>query len=94
MQFSLERKMSPVKGLVNIESIKAEEDYTKQRLKSRLSNTTLIQKLSTNPHWNLQFWFENSHLTRRWFFTVMLACKNKWDRYQRSRLSRLDLLEI
>ena len=55
MQFSLERKMSPVKGLVNIESIKAEEDYTKQRLKSRLSNTTLIQKLSTNPHWNLQF---------------------------------------
>ena len=84
MQFSLERKMSPVKGLVNIESIKAEEDYTKQRLKSRLSNTTLIQKLSTNPHWNC----------KDWFFTVMLACKNKWDRYQRSRLSRLDLLEI
>ena len=82
MKFSLERKMSPVKGLVNIESTKAEEDYTKQRLKSRLSNTTLIQKLSSNPipvrYWNLQFWFENSHLTQRRFFTIMVAFKNKY----------------
>ena len=42
---SLERKMSPVKGLVNIQSTKAEGDYTKQRLKSSLrhSNATLLQ---------------------------------------------------